>query len=163
MFSRIKTRSILNERRLANFANVSQYSVSHRWQIKENIRMAKVPNLNKSWCKNSLQDIRFYVFGIAAMIMFYLPIFFVPPLVFSIRSLFTYLNRDSTCQVMISIGADFLNYPRRRSSWSALSENSNLHLSKWKYCNSTADSSLLMFSALSRLVVMWTIYGCVSD
>ncbi|GMS93681.1 hypothetical protein PENTCL1PPCAC_15856 [Pristionchus entomophagus] len=40
-FSRIKARSVINEQRLANFTNVRQYTVSHRWQIKENIRLAK--------------------------------------------------------------------------------------------------------------------------
>ncbi|GMT21687.1 hypothetical protein PFISCL1PPCAC_12984, partial [Pristionchus fissidentatus] len=66
IFYRIVTQNKRQEHRLTSFRDRLGYSVSRRWQVNDNIRLAK--------------DIRIIIYGCSAQISFYLPIFFLPPL-----------------------------------------------------------------------------------
>ncbi|GMR44961.1 hypothetical protein PMAYCL1PPCAC_15156, partial [Pristionchus mayeri] len=64
MFSRITVLNRRAESRMIAFQGIVRYSVGRRWQIHENLELAK--------------DIRVLLFGNAAQIAFYLSLFFVP-------------------------------------------------------------------------------------
>ncbi|GMT22633.1 hypothetical protein PFISCL1PPCAC_13930, partial [Pristionchus fissidentatus] len=65
IFLRIKNQNLVEDLRMNQFRAAS-YTVSKRWTLKDNIRLAK--------------DTRFFVFGSAAQVSFYLPFFFLPQL-----------------------------------------------------------------------------------
>ncbi|GMR45101.1 hypothetical protein PMAYCL1PPCAC_15296 [Pristionchus mayeri] len=48
IFFRIKWRNLMAQHKLITFANIRQYSVSYRWQLRENIRLEKVHRIKLS-------------------------------------------------------------------------------------------------------------------